>query len=56
MIPVEVVDEAGGLVAIDLLVEDAIEEGVLHVELVHRPVAGACQGKHRANEHRVDQR
>ena len=29
------IDKTGRLVAVDLFVEDAIEEGILHVQLVH---------------------
>jgi hypothetical protein len=36
-IMVHMVNEAGGLRAVDCLGECALEEGVLDVELVHRP-------------------
>ena len=42
MVGVAGVDEAGRLLAVDLLVKSAVEEGVLDVKLVDRP--GVRQG------------
>jgi hypothetical protein len=40
------VNEAGGLRPVDHLREGAMEEGVLDVELVHRPMPGDSQSQH----------
>jgi hypothetical protein len=46
--------EAGGLTAEDSLTECVMEEGVLHIELMKRPVAGGSNGEHRAHGGRFD--
>ena len=44
------VNEAGGLGAVDRLGEGAVEEGVLDVQLVHRPAPGDGEGQHSADD------
>jgi hypothetical protein len=46
--------EAGGLTAEDSLTECVVEEGVLHIELLKRLVAGGSNGEHRAHGGRFD--
>jgi hypothetical protein len=43
------IDETRGLVAVDSLSEDAIEEGILHIELLNRPIMGDRSGEHHAH-------
>jgi hypothetical protein len=43
------VGEARGLATEDCLGESAIEEGILHVELLNGPVTGDSSGEHHAN-------
>ena len=46
------VEEAGGLLAVDVLLEPAVEEGVLDVQLVDRPAAGDGEGEDGADGRR----
>jgi hypothetical protein len=46
------VGEARGLAAEDCLGESAVEEGILHVELLNGPVTGDSSDEHRANSGR----
>jgi hypothetical protein len=48
------VNEAGGLRAVDSLGECAVEEGVLDIELVHRPTLGDSQSQHSLDGGRLD--
>jgi hypothetical protein len=50
------VNEADGLRAVDRLKEGAVEEGVLDVELVHRPTPGDTQSQHSPNGGGLDDR
>jgi hypothetical protein len=43
------IDETRGLVAVDSLSEGVMEEGILHIELLNRPVMGDSSGEHRAH-------
>jgi hypothetical protein len=43
------IDETHGLVAVDSLSEDVIEEGILHIELLNRPIMGDSNGEHHAH-------
>jgi hypothetical protein len=54
MIAARSIDEAGRPVATYLLVENAVKESVLHVELVYGPATRARQSKHRADSRRLD--
>jgi hypothetical protein len=48
------VNEAGGLRAVDSLGECALEEGVLDIELVHRPTPRDSQSQHSPDGGRFD--
>ena len=48
------VDKAGGLAAIDSLRQGAVEEGILDVELMDRPVPGEGEGENGANSGELD--
>jgi hypothetical protein len=43
------IGETRGLAAVDSLSEDAMEEGILHIELLNRPIMGDSSGEHRAH-------
>jgi hypothetical protein len=43
------IGETRGLAAVDSLSEGAMEEGILHIELLNRPVMGDSSGEHRAH-------
>jgi hypothetical protein len=43
------IDETRGLTAEDSLRESAVEEGILHIELLNGPVMGDSTGEHHAN-------
>jgi hypothetical protein len=45
-----------GLAAVDSLSESAMEEGILHIELLNRPVMGDNSGEHRAHGGRFHNR
>jgi hypothetical protein len=47
------VGEARGLAAEDYLGESAMEEGILHIELLNRPVTGDSSGEHCVNSGRI---
>jgi hypothetical protein len=48
--------EAGGLTSEDNLTERVVEEDILHIELLKRPVAGGSNGEHCADGGRFDNR
>jgi hypothetical protein len=48
------VDEASGLAAVDSLRQSAMEEGILDIELMDRPVVGEGEGEDRANSGELD--
>jgi hypothetical protein len=48
------VDEAGGLAAVDNLRQSVMEEGILDVELMDRPVPGECEGEDGSNGGELD--
>jgi hypothetical protein len=48
------VDKAGGLIAVDLLLENVMEKSIFHVELVYRPAASVRQGVNRVDHGRFD--
>jgi hypothetical protein len=48
------VDEAGRLLAVDLLVKRAMEEGILDVELTYRPSTRSSDAEDDANGGRLD--
>lgn len=50
------VDKSGGLIATDLLVKDAVKEGILYIKLMHRLAARPREGEHRPNCSRLDHR
>jgi hypothetical protein len=50
------VGETCGLAAEDCLGESAVEEGILHAELLNGPVTGDSSGEHRANGGRFHNR
>jgi hypothetical protein len=50
------ISEIRGLAAVDSLSEGAMEEGILHIELVNRPVMGDSSGEHRAHGGRFHNR
>jgi hypothetical protein len=50
------VDEAGGLAAVDSLRQSAVEEGILDIELMDRPVSGEGEGEDGANSVKLDDR
>jgi hypothetical protein len=43
------IGETRGLAAVDSLSEGVIEEGILHIELLNRPVMGDSSDEHRAH-------
>jgi hypothetical protein len=43
------IGETRGLAAVDSLSEGAMEEGILHIELLNRPVMEDSSGEHRAH-------
>jgi hypothetical protein len=43
------VNKAGGLIAVDLLLENVMEKSIFHVELVYRPAASVRQGVNRVD-------
>jgi hypothetical protein len=43
------IGETRELTAVDSLSEDAMEEGILHIKLLNRPVIGDSSGEHRAH-------
>jgi hypothetical protein len=45
-----------GLTAVDSLSEGAMEEGILHIELLNRPVMGDSSGEHHAHGGRFHNR
>jgi hypothetical protein len=48
------VDETGGLAALDSLRQSAVEEGILDVKLMDRPVPGEGEGEYGANSGELD--
>jgi hypothetical protein len=50
------IGETRGLAAIDSLNKGAMEEGILHIELLHRPVMGDSSGEHREHGGRFHNR
>jgi hypothetical protein len=48
------VDEAGGLAAVDNLCQNAVEEGILNVELMDRPVLREGQGEDGSHGGKLD--
>jgi hypothetical protein len=50
------IGETRGLAVVDSLSEGAIEEEILHIELLNRPVMGDSSGKHRAHGGRFHNR
>jgi hypothetical protein len=48
------VDESGGLAAVDSLYQSVVEEGILDVELMDRPVPGEGEGEDGANSGELD--
>jgi len=50
------VDEAGGLLTVDLLGKMTVQERIGHIQLVDGPSARDCQLEHRANRARFDNR
>jgi hypothetical protein len=50
------VDKPNGLSAVDRLCQGAVEEGVLHVELVDRPVPGQSESQNSPEGGRLDHR
>jgi hypothetical protein len=44
------IDETCGLASVDSLSEGAMEEGILHIELLNRLVMGDSSGEHRAHD------
>jgi hypothetical protein len=43
------IGETHGLAVVDSLSEGAMEEGILHIELLNQPVMGDSSGEHRAH-------
>jgi hypothetical protein len=43
------IGETRGLAAVDSLSEGAMEEGILHIELLNRPIMGDNSGEHHAH-------
>ncbi len=56
MVAASRVDEARRLLRVDRLGEDAIEEGIIDVELVHRPITGDGEGQDSADGGRFHDR
>jgi hypothetical protein len=50
------IGETRGLTAVDSLSEGAIEEGILHIELLNRLVIGDSSGEHHAHGGRFHNR
>jgi hypothetical protein len=50
------ISETHGLAAVDSLSEGAMEEGILHIELLNRSVMGDNSGEHRAHGGRFHNR
>jgi hypothetical protein len=50
------IGETRGLAEVDSLSEGAMEEGILHIELLNRPVMGDTSGEHRAHGGRFHNR
>jgi hypothetical protein len=50
------ISETHGLAAVDSLSEGAMEEGILHIKLLNRPVMGDSSGEHRAHGGRFHNR
>ena len=50
------VDKTSWLATVDPLAERAVEEGVIHVELMHKPIARESQRQHCADRGRFDHR
>jgi hypothetical protein len=50
------IGETHGLAAVDSLSEGAMEEDILHIELLNRPVMGDSSGEHRAHGGRFHNR
>jgi hypothetical protein len=48
--------ESSGLTAEDSLTEHAVEESILHIELLNWPVVGGSNGEHRVDGGRFDNR
>jgi hypothetical protein len=48
------VDEIGGLAEVDRLRQSAMEEGILDIELMDRPVPGEGEGEDDANDSEHD--
>jgi hypothetical protein len=48
------VDEAGGLAAVDILHRSVVEEGILDIELMDRPVPGEGEGENGSNGGKLD--
>ena len=48
------IDEAGGLAAVNSLRQSAMEEGILDIELMDRPVAGEGEGEDSSNGGELD--
>lgn len=53
---VGIVGEAGGLSSVDLFIKDVMEECVVDVKLMNRPVALGGKSEHRAHCRRFDNR
>jgi hypothetical protein len=49
------VDEAGGLATVDSFRQSAMEEGILDVELMDRPVPGEGEGEDGATDGKLDE-
>jgi hypothetical protein len=50
------IGETHGLAVVDSLSEGAMEEGILHIELLNQPVMGDSSGEHRAHGGRFHNR
>jgi hypothetical protein len=50
------IGETRGLAAVDRLSEGAMEESILHIELLNRPVMGDSSGKYHAHDGRFHNR
>lgn len=56
MLGVALVDEAGRLLTIDVLGEKALQERIVDIHLVHRPVPGRNKGEDDVDRGRLDHR